>query len=113
MNVLTAVEGLWTTGAPGLAVCVGGFLVLAPLGTQLLALVHALRHRKAAGPQPIGPWQGVLHRWQMLDVFALALGVYLLEGSEFVHAEAEQGAILLVALVALHWPASEWARRVG
>ena len=40
-------------------------------------------------------------------------GVYLLEGSEFVHADASRGAVLIVVLLVLHWPAAELARRVG
>lgn len=37
--------------------------------------------------------------WSMLDVFALALGVFLIEGSRFVPADAKIGAALLVIVV--------------
>lgn len=50
----------------------------------------------------------------MLDVFALALGIFLVEGGEFVRTELSWGALSIAILLALYWPAS-WLqdRRLG
>jgi len=39
----------------------------------------------------------------MLDVFGLALAVFLVEGDQLMHTEVRWGALFLVALVALRW----------
>lgn len=77
----------WPAWAPALGVL--AFLVVAPL----LSLVA--RWRGDAG------WSARLERYAMLDVFAFALTVFLLEGDEFVPTELVAGAVYLVVATLL------------
>ena len=47
----------------------------------------------------------------MLDVFALALGIFLVEGREFVRTELSWGAFLLALMLLVYWPTSNWLSR--
>ena len=47
----------------------------------------------------ISGWLRIIERWAMLDVFALAIGLFLLEGSNLVPIEHRAGVWLLLAAV--------------
>lgn len=108
VSIVGAVLGLWETGARPLAAIVAAFLVVAPLLGAFGRLLVLLMHRRARGTRA---WSGRIahvNRWAMLDVFALALGVFLVEGRSFVRTELSWGALLLALLLLLYWPASAW-----
>jgi uncharacterized paraquat-inducible protein A len=42
-----------------------------------------------------------MRRWSMLDVFGLALAIFLVEGDYLMQTEVRWGALFLVALLAL------------
>lgn len=113
VSIAGAVAGLWSTGAYTLASVVAAFLVLAPLAAEVGALLAFA-----------AAWRGRAHgrflraaeharRWAMLDVFALALAVFLVEGRSFVRTELSWGALLLAALLLVYWPASAWQARLA
>ena len=90
--------GAWTAGAVATL-----FLVLAPVATWVLEL--ELWRRQRHGVDTGRTWRRLLawRRWSMLDVFGLALAVFLVEGDQLMHTEVRWGALFLVALVALRW----------
>ncbi|MEO6711667.1 MAG: paraquat-inducible protein A [Planctomycetota bacterium] len=111
VSILSSIAGLWTSGARPLATIAALFLVLAPIlaGVSTLALfVFAARGRSVEG---IRAFSLEMRHWAMLDVFALALGIFLVEGRHFVRTELTWGAFLLALLLALYWPASTWYER--
>ena len=106
LSIVTAVAGLWATGAHTLAVVVATFLALAPVAAGVLTLVLLLRVHRARAPARWRRALKSLRRWEMLDVFALALGIFLVEGREFVRTELAWGAFSIALLLVLYWPAS-------
>ncbi|MFM2090971.1 MAG: hypothetical protein RLZZ127_1460 [Planctomycetota bacterium] len=66
---------------------------------RLLALAWLVARRGRGGGsgafRALGPWS-------LIDVFAVALAVFLLEGSAFVPAELGPGAVLLAAALLIH-----------
>ena len=47
----------------------------------------------------------VLRRWSMLDVFGLALAIFLVEGDYLMRTEVRWGALFLVAVVVIKYVA--------
>lgn len=111
VSLLSTIADLWESGARSLAVIAASFLVVAPVCGCLasIGLLLALRRgRDGAG------WTRIasrLEHWAMLDVFALALGIFLVEGNDFVRTELTWGAFLLALALAVYWPASIWYAR--
>lgn len=111
ISILVSIVGLWETGSRTLAVVIGFFLAFAPLASAVISLAVLLRARKQRSVAALRRVAHLLHPWEMLDVFALALGIFLIEGRSFVRTELEWGAFLLALLLALYWPASLVQRR--
>jgi uncharacterized paraquat-inducible protein A len=90
------------------------FLVVAPLGSGLLALHVLARLRRGEPARGARRLLGLLRHWEMLDVFALALGIFLVEGRAFVKTDLSWGAFLLALLLVLYWTGEAlYERRVG
>lgn len=87
-----------------------GFLVITPsLRIVWIFLAwsqrnHPVRLRKLIAGLDI------LQRWTMLDVFGLAIGLFLLEGSNLVPIEYQPGVWLIVVAVALNMVMARSAR---
>jgi hypothetical protein len=75
----------WAAWAPALAVA--AFLVVAPIG----GLVARWRGSTT--------WAARFERFTMLDVFAFALAIFLVEGDAFVPTELRGGALYLIGAV--------------
>ena len=100
-SVITVVPTLWAKKSPISAVVVAAFLVVAPLVGWLLTLRHWWQRR---ADRPADHSQGLAHlvqRWSMLDVFGLALAIFLVEGDYLVRTEVRWGALCLLAMLAL------------
>ena len=79
------------------------FLVLAPAGTWIAEFLLWRRQRR--GEPAAHAFRRLLawRRWSMLDVFGLALAVFLVEGEKLMRTEVRWGALFLVAMVAVRW----------
>jgi paraquat-inducible protein A len=109
ISILVAIQGLWQTDARALAGIVTVFLVIAPILSNLASVIAlVVRQSRARTWRMVS---AVLHRWEMLDVFALALGIFLVEGRSFVRTELAWGSFLIALLLALYWPASALQHR--
>lgn len=88
----------WTAGSVA-----AFFLIVAPLAS--CGLEHQLWQQQRRGLDTARAWHRLQawRRWAMLDVFGLALAVFLVEGDQLMHTEVRWGAIFLVALVAIRW----------
>jgi paraquat-inducible protein A len=96
-------EGSWLP-----AVIAWAFLVVTPALHWGASLRWWLRSRR--GEDATGLWsrRKVYARWSMLDVFGLALAIFLVEGDYLMSTEVRWGALLLVASLALK-QAFDWA----
>lgn len=111
VSIVSTIHGLWASGARALAIIASVFLAVAPLcasGTVVAILQLAARHRDSVR---LRQFAQLSRHWAMLDVFALALGIFLVEGNEFVSTDLTWGAFLLALLLALYWPAAGWYER--
>jgi paraquat-inducible protein A len=100
-SIVTLVVALGREGALGAALINGLFLVLAPLATWILAVVWWWRLWRGRPAGESLKWVRRLKRWSMLDVFGLALAVFLVEGESLMHTEVRWGALSLVTLLVL------------
>lgn len=98
-SIITVLPALWSQGSYPAVVAVALFLVLFPI-IRWLALAKSNWDIYRGCDQTDAQKTLQLARfWSMLDVFALALGVFLIEGNRFVPSDAESGALLLVSVV--------------
>lgn len=91
-------HGAWVAG-----IVAALFLVIAPLG-QWFAALRLWRNKRRG--KPTARAQRHLYfwrRWSMLDVFGLALAVFLVEGKQLMRTEVRWGALFLVAMVTVRW----------
>ncbi|HLP00544.1 MAG TPA: paraquat-inducible protein A [Opitutaceae bacterium] len=91
-------SGAWTAGA-----VVALFLVVAPIGLLATATTLWRRQRRGEPDQRAERHLELWRRWSMLDVFGLALAVFLVEGEQLMRTEVRWGALFLVAMVAARW----------
>lgn len=100
-SVVTIVPTLWEEDSRLSAIIVALFLIIAPV----IAWVASARWwwcRRANRPAPASHARArLMRRWSMLDVFGLALAVFIVEGEYLMKTEVRWGALFLVALLAL------------
>lgn len=114
VSIAIAIAGLWQTGAEVLAIVIALFLVAAPLAAGVLMLYTLKSWRNGVDAPRARRWRAELEHWAMLDVFALALGIFLVEGRSFVKTELSWGAFLLALLLVVYWAAAAlYERRAG
>lgn len=98
-SILTVGPALWKQESYSAFFAVGLFLILFPV---LRWGVLFYRNWGLYLGRPVESYNdlySLARYWSMLDVFALALGVFLIEGSRFVPADAKVGSALLVFVV--------------
>ncbi len=104
LSVISMVSAAWAVGAytlaAGCALSLGIFPLVA-LANDAFAAAGATHRR---------PW---LARWAMLDVLALALVVFALEGGSYVTTDLRLGAAVLAAAIVGRWLLAWWVRRAG
>lgn len=113
VSIAIAIAGLWETGAQVLAIVIALFLVVAPIGGGLLTIYVLWRLKRGKPAERARRFLAVLRHWEMLDVFALALGIFLVEGRAFVKTDLSWGAFLLALLLVLYWSAEAFYERLA
>lgn len=96
-SIAGLVPVLWSSEAIPAALLAGAFLVAAPLAAWVMNFVSWWQLRGGADNQKVNAWAAAFRRWSMLEVFGLALGVFVLEGDGLMKTEMRWGALLLVA----------------
>ena len=93
------VGSLW-----GASVIVAALIAVFVIGLPLFELVAisvaALASSRTAARA--ARWRRYLERWSMLEVFVVALAIFLAEGHEFVRTELRYGTLLLLGALMLH-----------
>jgi paraquat-inducible protein A len=114
ISLAGAIVGLWETEAHTLAAIVAVFLALAPLASNALCFAILRGRARDRDVSRVRRALIVVRHWDMLDVFALALGIFLVEGREFVRTDLAWGAFFLALLLAFYWPVSAvYQRRIA
>ena len=98
-SVVTVIPALWKQDSYSAAFGVGLFLVLFPVARWIGLVRRTWSGANGGDPQVHQRVFELARYWSMLDVFALALGIFLVEGSRFVPADAQLGLYLLVIVV--------------
>ncbi|MFA6285836.1 MAG: paraquat-inducible protein A [Opitutaceae bacterium] len=83
------------------AVITGAFLIFTPLAAWIASCVWWLRLRNGQTADAAYRHMLLWRRWSMLDVFGLALAIFLVEGDYLMNTEVRWGALALVALLGL------------
>ncbi|HSI07117.1 MAG TPA: paraquat-inducible protein A [Rariglobus sp.] len=100
-SVITLVPTLWKEDSHISAVIVALFLIVTPI-LAWLASARWWWCRRADLPAPLSHARAkLMRRWSMLDVFGLALAIFLVEGEYLMKTEVRWGALFLVAMLAL------------
>lgn len=100
-SVVTLVPTLWKEDSLVSAVIVALFLIITPV-LAWLASARWWWCRRADHPAPVSHARAkLMRRWSMLDVFGLALAIFLVEGEYLMKTEVRWGALCLVAMLAL------------
>ena len=99
-SILETIATLWTTGEPIFAVIVAVGLVVMPLAKLLVIFATWSIGRSPYRFRIATLRIRIVSQWSMIDVFGLAIGLFLLEGSGMVPVKGEVGAwALLVAII--------------
>ncbi len=102
-SILTLITTLWEEQAYVPATINGLFLALAPVLAWVFSAVWWWRSWHGCRAEKAHAWWLRMRRWSMLDVFGLALAIFLVEGDYLMRTEVRWGALFLVALLALQW----------
>jgi uncharacterized paraquat-inducible protein A len=100
-SIVQLVPTLWLESAYTPAVIIGAFLLLAPLAAWLASWRWWWLRRQGKPADKARRQMIIARHWSMLDVFGLALAIFLVEGEYLMKTEVRWGALFLVALVAL------------
>ncbi len=100
-SILQLVPTLWEEEAYTPMAIIGGFLLVAPLVAWLATWRWWLLRRKGHPAHGAHRQMMIARRWSMLDVFGLALAIFLVEGEYLMKTEVRWGALFLVVLVAV------------
>ncbi len=100
-SIVQLVPTLWEEEAYTPMVIIGAFLLVAPLVAWLATWRWWLLRRKGHPAHDAHRQMMIARRWSMLDVFGLALAIFLVEGEYLMKTEVRWGALFLVVLVAV------------
>jgi len=98
-SVVTVLPSLWEQGSAIGVMVTALFLIVAPVVRWGWLALSVWRTKGKVCVVADRPAVLLARYWSMLDVFALALAVFLLEGASLVPTDAEMGAFLLVGFV--------------
>lgn len=100
-SIALLVPTLWIQGTVLSAALVAAFLIVAPLAAWFCALRWWWSVRRGHPGAGLLRAMHLFRRWSMLDVFGLALTIFLVEGDYLMRTEIRWGALFLVVLLAL------------
>lgn len=92
---------LWHKGAWLAALLVACFLILAPLISWTASLASWLINRRGTHSARAKDAMQLAQRWNMLDVFGLALAIFVLESDQLMSVEMRWGALFLGTMLAM------------
>jgi len=100
-SIAQLVPTLWLEGAYTPSVIIGVFLLAAPFVAWGVSWRWWWLRRQGKPAGAMRRRMTIARHWSMLDVFGLALAIFLVEGEYLMKTEVRWGALFLVALVAL------------
>lgn len=100
-SIASVIPALWQQESYISAVILGVFLIAFPLLGWLVSLRLWQRIRRGKSGENIRRRLRFLRRWSMLDVFGLALAIFLIEGDYLMSTEVRLGGLCLLALLFL------------
>ena len=100
-SLADSVRGLFSERAYVMAGVVAGTLIAVPLVQWLVYAGYWFVRARHPEHRSWGRWLNLCGQWAMLDVFGLALLVFLLEGKSLVKTETTTGLYALIGAIAL------------
>ncbi len=102
-SLITLIPALWDNDSPILAVSMATFIIVMPVVSWSVIAFMVLAWWKRQPPNGMVRFLQLCKRWSMMSVFALSLGVFLVEGHRFLGTQPLSGVWTLVAGLSLAW----------
>lgn len=100
-SVISIIPALWQQKSPVSSIILCLFLVIFPLLNWFVSILLWRCSRQGKAVESILRRQHFLRRWSMLDVFGLALAIFLIEGDYLMSTEVRLGGFCLLLLLLL------------
>jgi paraquat-inducible protein A len=98
-SIMGVVPALRQAGATLPGQVIGLFLIAIPVATWVLTCAWWWRVRKGERDRTVYQLMLLGRRWSMLDVFALALAIFAIEGGSLMKTEVRSGGLFLAGVV--------------
>ena len=98
-SIMGVVPALRQAGATLPGQVIGLFLIAIPVATWVLTCAWWWRVRKGERDRTVYQLMLLGRRWSMLDVFALALAIFSIEGGSLMKTEVRSGGLFLAGVV--------------
>ena len=104
-SVITSIQALDKSGWTSFAITMLAFLVALPMLRLVLLLILGFVPLNRFLRRTVHHWSGIIGAWSMLDVFALALLLFLTEGANLVKFKIDNGLYVIIGSVVLYYVA--------
>lgn len=102
-SVIESVMALAQSGSLAFALTLMVFLVLFPIARIMLMAAEGFLPLSQESRNRVSWWSGIIGAWSMLDVFVLALLLFILEGDRLISFEVRGGLYMLMISVGLYY----------
>ncbi|MCH2134155.1 MAG: paraquat-inducible protein A [Phycisphaerales bacterium] len=102
-SVIKSITALSSAGAPGFAITMLAFLVVLPIARLLTMAILGLLPMNRRWRRGLDMWSSIIGAWSMLDVFGLALLLFLTEGARLVKFEIHTGLYMIIVAVGIYY----------
>ena len=102
-SVIESVMALAQSGSLAFALTIMVFLVLFPIARIMLMAAEGFIPLSQERRIRLSWWSGIIGAWSMLDVFVLALLLFMLEGDRLISFEVRGGLYMLMISVGLYY----------
>ena len=102
-SVLTSIQALDKSGWTAFAITMLAFLVVLPMLRLVMLLILGFVPMNRFMRRLVHHWSGIIGAWSMLDVFGLALLLFLTEGANLVKFNINSGLYVIIGSVALYY----------
>ncbi|MEE3328363.1 MAG: paraquat-inducible protein A [Myxococcota bacterium] len=102
-SVIESVMALAQSGSLAFALTIMVFLVIFPVARISLMAAEGFIPLSRETRSRLSWWSGIIGAWSMLDVFVLALLLFMLEGDRLIAFEVRGGLYMLIISVGLYY----------
>ena len=102
-SVIESIVALAQSGSVAFALTIMVFLVIFPIARISLMAAEGFIPMSRESRVRLTWWSGIIGAWSMLDVFVLALLLFMLEGDRLIAFDVRAGLYMLIISVGLYY----------